>query len=107
PPMTLDRVVICIVGVPISGIAIFRASTRQFVLWDRELVALPGLDHDFAAFVLADLAGNRAAEVAVAQPVENNLAETVESLTELRPAGLAVMGMEEFLKHCAEAPSYL
>src|SRR5262245_62996261 len=79
PPMTLDRVVICIVGVPISGIAIFRASTRQFVLWDRELVALPGLDHDFAAFVLADLAGNRAAEVAVAQPVENNLAETVES----------------------------
>ena len=47
--MTPDLVLICILGVPIAGIAaIGAASARQFVLGDRELVALARLDHEFA-----------------------------------------------------------
>ena len=53
---------ICILGVPIAGIAaIVAASARQFVLGDGELVALAGLDHEFAPVALADVARNRAA----------------------------------------------
>ena len=46
--MTLDLDVICILSVPIAGIAaIGAASARHFVLGDRELVALAGADHEF------------------------------------------------------------
>ena len=57
PPMTLDLDVICISGVPIAGIAaIGAASARQFILRDRELVRLAGLDDELAPVALSDAA---------------------------------------------------
>ena len=51
--MTLDLDVICILSVPIAGIAaIGAASARQFVLGDGELVRLAGLDHELAPLPL-------------------------------------------------------
>ena len=95
--MTLDRIVICMLGVPIAGIARFRAlSARQFILGDRELVAFTRLDHEVAPVVLADPAGDGAAEVAMAQAVENDLADPIERLAELRPAGPAGIGWGGF-----------
>ena len=88
--MTLDLDVICISGVPIAGIAAIRAaSARQFFLGDGKLVRLAGLDDELATVSLPDAARNRAPEVTMAEPVEDNLNETIERLTELRPAGLA------------------
>ena len=47
--MTLDLDVICILGVPIAGIAaIGAASARQFFLGNGEFVRLAGLDDEFA-----------------------------------------------------------
>ena len=48
---------------------------------------LAGLDHELAPVSLSDAARNRAPEVTMAEPVENNLNETIERLTELRPTG--------------------
>jgi hypothetical protein len=82
--MTLDRIVICMFGVPVSGIARLRAPlARQFVLGDRELVGFTGLDHEIAAVVLADPAGNCCAEMAMAKPVENDLANLINCLAQL------------------------
>ena len=79
--MTLDLDVICISGVPIAGIAAHcAASARQFVLGDRELVALAGPDHELALAAVADLAGDRIVEEAVPQPVDDELFEPVERL---------------------------
>jgi hypothetical protein len=104
--MTLDRIVICMFDVPLAGIARLRAlSARQFVLGDCELVGLARLDHEVAPVVLADPAGNGAAEVAMAQTIENDLTNTVERLSKLRTAALDGIGMGRFLKHCAAAPS--
>ena len=87
--MTLDLDVICILSVPIAGIAaIGAASARQFFLGDRELVRLAGLDDEFAPVALPDAARNRAPEMTVTEPVEDDLHEAIERLTELRPTGL-------------------
>ena len=68
-PITQDRIVICMFGVPIAGIARSRAlSVRQFVFGDSELVGFAGLDYEVAAVVLADPAGNGAAEVPWRRP---------------------------------------
>ena len=87
--MTLDLDVICISGVPISGIAaIGSASARQFFLGDVELMRLAGLDDEFAPVSLSDAAGNHASEITVTEPVEDDLNEALERLAELRSAGL-------------------
>jgi hypothetical protein len=60
-------------GVPIAGIAaFFPASARQFVFWYRELVRLTGL-YDDAAFPIRDLTGDRASEMTMAEPIEDDL----------------------------------
>src|SRR4030095_5303162 len=106
PPITLDLDVICISGVPISGIvAIGSASVRQFFLGDVELVGLAGLDDEFAAVFLTDAAGNRATEMAVTEPVEDDLDEARDRLTELRSTGLASACLDRFVMHCAAKPS--
>ena len=106
--MALDRIVICMFGVPIAGIARLRTmSARQLVHGDGELVGFPGLDHEIAAVVLADPAGNRASEVAMAQTVENDLVNLIERLALLRAAGLVGVGKGSSFKHCAAAPSCL
>ena len=59
----------------------------QFFLGDCELVRLAGLDHEFAPVSLPDAARNRTPEVTMTEPVENNMNETIECLTELRSTG--------------------
>ena len=56
-------------------------------------MALAPLDHEVAAVVLANAAGNSAAKIAVVQPAEDDLADPVERLAELRTAGLTGMDM--------------
>ena len=86
--MILDPDVICILGVPIAGIAaIGAASARQFFLGDRELVRLPGLDNEFAPVSLPDAARNYAPEVTMTESVEDDLNKAIERLTELRSTG--------------------
>ncbi len=99
--MTLDRIVICMFGVPLPGITRLRASAWQFVLRDRELVRFAGLDHEVAAVVLADHARNGAAEVTVAQPIKHDLADAVKGVAKLGTAAFGGIGMGTFLKHCA------
>ena len=54
--MTLTYV-ICILGVPIAGIAAIGAAlARQFILRNREFVRLAGLDDEFAPVALSDAA---------------------------------------------------
>ena len=61
--MTLDLDVICISGVPISGIAaIGAASARQFFLGDGKLVRLAGSDQELALAAIDDFAIDRALE---------------------------------------------
>jgi hypothetical protein len=49
--MTLDLVVICICGVPVAGIAaVGTASAGQFILRDRKLVGLAGLNDELRRF---------------------------------------------------------
>ena len=104
--MTLDLDVICISGVPISGIAaIGAASARQFSLGDVELVGLAGLDDQFAAASLSDATGNHAAEMTVTEPVEDDLDEVLERLAQLRPTGLSGACLDRFVMHCAVKPS--
>src|SRR5262249_28878762 len=103
PPMTLDLDVICISGVPISGIAaIGAASARQFSLGDVELVGLAGLDD---AASLSDATGNHAAEMTVTEPVEEDLDEVLECLAQLRSTGLSGACLDRFVMHCAAKPS--
>jgi len=86
--MTLDLDVNS--GVPIAGIAaIGVASARQFVLRDRELVRLASLDDDLASVFLPDAAGNRATEMTMTEPIEDDLNEAIERCTELWSSGLA------------------
>jgi hypothetical protein len=106
PPITLDLDVICISGVPISGIAaIGSASVRQFFLGDVELMRLAGLDDEFAAVSFSDAAGNHAPEMTVTEPVEDDLNEALERLAELRSTGLPGVCMGRSPMHCAEVPS--
>ena len=105
--MTLDLDVICISGVPIAGIAaIGAASARQFILGNRELVRLAGLDEEFAAVSLPDSARNRAPEMTMTETVEDDLNEAIKGLTELRSAGLPGVCLGRFVIHCAVEPSY-
>ena len=86
--MTLDLNGICILGVPIAGIAaIVAASARHFVLGDRELVALAGADHELALAAVADLAGDRIVEEAVLEAIDDKPFETVEGLADLPAVG--------------------
>ena len=104
--MALDRIVICMFGVPIAGIARLRTmSARQLVHGDRELVGLARFDHEFAPVSLADRARNGGAEVTVAQAIENDLANLVQRLAKLRAAGGLGGCVAGFFKHCAAAPS--
>ena len=106
PPMTLDLDVICISGVPISGIAaIGSASARQFFLGDVELMRLAGLDDEFAPVSLCDAAGNHAPEMTVTEPVEDDLDEALDRLAELRPTGRTGACLDRFVMHCAAKPS--
>ena len=98
PPMTLDLDVICILGVPIAGIAaIGAASARQFVLGDRELVALARLDHEFAPVALSRWRWKSRTGNAMLQPVEDDLFETVERLADLRSARAAGVSVCRFV----------
>ena len=55
--MTLNRHDICILRVPVAGIAaVEAASARQFVLGNDELVRLAGADHELALAAVPDLA---------------------------------------------------
>jgi hypothetical protein len=76
--------VICISGVPVAGIAAFSAaSTRQFFLRDRELVALAGPDQELASAAAADLTADRVVKEAVLEPIDDERFKTVEGLAEL------------------------
>jgi hypothetical protein len=80
---------IYISGVPIAGIAaIGAASARQFFFGDGELVRLAGFDNEFAAASLSDAARNRATEVTMTEPVDDDLNEALKCRAELRSAGL-------------------
>ena len=104
--MTLDPDVICISGVPIAGIAAFGASSaRQLFLGDGELVGLARLDDEFAPVSLPDAARNGAPEVTMTKPVENDLNEAIERLTELRSTKPTVVCLDRFVMHCAAEPS--
>ena len=97
---------ICIWGVPIAGIAATRAaSARQFILWDRELVRLAGLNDEFAPVSLPNSARNCAPEVTMAETVEDNLHESIERLSELRSTGQTSVCLNRFVMHCAAEPS--
>ena len=104
--MTLDLDVICISGVPIAGIAtIGAASARQFILRNRELVRLAGLNDQFAPVTLADNTRNRTPEMTVTETIEDDLYEAIERLTELRSAGLPGVCLVRFVMHYATGPS--
>ena len=69
--MTLTYV-ICILGVPIAGIAAIGAAlARQFILRNREFVRLAGLDDEFAPIALPNDARNRTPEMTVTETVED------------------------------------
>jgi hypothetical protein len=79
--MTLDLLLICILGVPIAGIAAIRAaSPRQFVLRDGELVGLTSLNDEFAPVSFSYAARNRTSEVTMTKPVEDDLNEALKRL---------------------------
>ncbi len=102
--MKLDLEVICNSGVPIAGIAGMRAaSARQFILMDGKLVGLARLDHHVATVSLPDVARNRASEVTMTEPVEDNLGEAIKCRAELRTAGPTGVYVGRFVKHCAAA----
>ena len=82
-----------------------RASARQLVFGDRELVALVLLNHEGAAVVLVN-ARNRAAEMAVASLSRTIWPIRSKHLAERQAAGITGMGMGRFFKQCAAAPSY-
>ncbi len=74
--MTLDRLSICILSVPIAGIATAgAASARQFVFRNGELVGLASLNQNFTPVALDDGARNSAPEVAMTEPVENQVSK--------------------------------
>jgi hypothetical protein len=104
--MTLD-LLICILGVPVAGIAVIEAaSARQFILRDGKLVGLAGLNDEFAPVSLPYAARNRTSEVTMTKPVEDDLTEAFKRLAELRPAGLPGVCLGCFVMHCAAAPSW-
>ena len=68
--MTVDLGVICILGVPIAGIAAFSAaSARQFFLGDGKLARLAGLDDQFAPVSLPYAARNCTPEVSMTRHI--------------------------------------
>lgn len=105
-PITQDRIVICISGVPISGITVIaqpqRGSSSSGIvnLWD-----LPASITSSRRFPLPTGARHGGAEVTVAQAVENDLANLVERVAKLRAAGGLGGCVAGFFKHCAAAPS--
>jgi hypothetical protein len=105
--MMPDLDLICISGVPISGIAaISSASARQFFLGDVEFVRFAGLDYEFPPASLPDAARNCASEMAVTESFEDDLADALNGLAELRPTGLPGACPDRFVvTHCAAKPS--
>jgi len=67
--------------------ALFCGSARQFVFRYGVLVRFAGRYEEFAPASLADFAGNRALEMTMTQPVEDDLTNPVQRLPELRSAG--------------------
>jgi hypothetical protein len=85
--MTLDLDVICILGVPIAGIAAIGAvSTRQFFLADVELVGFTCADHKLPRTALHYLASDGVVEETVIQSIDDNLFDMRKRL-----CGLAAM----------------
>src|SRR3954453_15980688 len=104
PPMTLD-LMICISGVPVPGIATFRAaSARQVFVGNSELVGLAGADHEMAFPAVPDLAGDRVFEITVTEPFHHDGFQMHERFRQL--AVMRTSGRENrSLMHCAAAPS--
>ena len=88
--MALDLDVICILGVPVTGIAVNAALSRQVVLRDDELMALAGPDHELAFAAVPNLAGDRVVEEAVPQAVQHEIFEMAEGLAHLSAVGPAL-----------------
>jgi hypothetical protein len=106
--MTLDLILICILSVPIAGIAAIRAgSARQFVLRYHELVGLTGTYHELALSTGDDLAGNETLEEAMTQPIDNNCFKVSERLGGLPEMASRSFGAGRSVMHCITAPSYL
>ena len=103
--MTLDLDVICISGVPITGIAAFSAaSARQIFLRDGEFVRLASADHKFTLAAAADLAGDGAVKEAVAQSFHHDPFEMCERLSNLAAMRANNRGNRSFM-HCAAESS--
>ena len=83
--MALDFV-ICIFSVPISGIATFRPSARDFTFRDGELVALARPDQE-VALTFDDLASDGIVEEAVLQAIYDETFKAIEGLTNLPALG--------------------
>lgn len=104
--MTLDLGVICILGVPVAGIAVIgAASVRQFILGDGELVRLAGADHQLALAAVGDLAGDGAIEEAVPQAIEHDLFEVPKRLGRLAAMRTGRQGDSGGVTYCATIPS--
>src|SRR5262249_1806844 len=100
PPMTLDLDVICISGVPISGIAaIGAASARQFFLGDVELVGLAGADHEMALAAVSNLAGDRVVEEAMLEPIDDEPFQAIERLADLSAGDFLPRGCDRRITH--------
>jgi hypothetical protein len=65
------------------------ASTRHFVLGNRELVTLAGADHELTLPAISDLAGDGIIEEAMLEPFDDKPFEAVERLADL-PASVAL-----------------
>ena len=102
--MTLDRIAMCISASPSQGSPPIAASTRQFVLWDREFVALARLDHQIPSAPFSDDARDRASEVAVSQPIQDHSFKLIEGFARLIAAALASHGRHAGFRHCAAGP---
>ena len=105
--MTLDLDVICILGVPIAGIAaMVAASARQFFLGDRELVGLAGADHELAPAPLArSRRRSSSRKCPCLQSIDDKLFETIERLADWSADVAGALNEGWFVTHCAAAPS--
>jgi hypothetical protein len=93
--MTSDLDVICILSVPITGIAaIGAASARHFVLGDSELVRLAGADHELAFAAVGDLAGDGVVEEAMLEAFDDKPFKTVERVADLSALGALERGAD-------------
>ena len=71
------------------------------------LCDLPASDEEFAAISLPDAAQNHAPEMTMPEPVEYDLSEAFERLTELGSTGFPPARMNRFVMHCRAALSCL